>query len=189
MLVFFWLEPEGTVEIPGVVSDLEASFAAALRRDEDQAADDLARSLVCEQSLARAVSYLQDPEALSTDGRRLAVFEIAEDHLLARPERPTCVPFASAVIRGQPGGSTPDSKARITRSTRTLSQRLRDWSQRGATVRVVTARGTYEGALTRATKDHLALTSPSGETCVAYRAVHEVALLEADHPLSLEVKG
>lgn len=182
-------------DLPAALTDVEASLVATLRREEEEAADDLARSLVNDLDLPRALRCLEETELLLSDGRAVAVFEVAADHVCAGVGNPVCVPFAYAVLRGQliqqiGAGGRRSGRAGTGSSDLTLLERLRQWSDAAVVVRVQIYMGSeQEGVLTRVTPDHIALGRSGRETCLAWGAVREIQALSGLQPLSLEDSG
>lgn len=182
------------VDLPGAISDIEASLVATLRREEESTANDLARSFVNDLDLTRAVRGLAMTELLLVDGGVAAVLEVGADHFLGEGRNPACVPFSYATLRGRlakPAEKWPDEDPPPSVSSDvTLLERLREWADRGVSVRVTTGPGTaQEGTLVRATPDHLAVQRMGREICVAWAVVREVKALEEIQPLSLEDRG
>lgn len=181
-------------DLPAVVSDLEAAFVAALQRDEELAADDLASSLLHDLDIPRAVARMSRPELLLADGRAFPVVEVGLDHLVAGERNPVCVPTAFAVVRGDSQrvtvpSQTGGNRERTPFSSVTLLERMRRWASEELPVRVATASDSYEGVLTRATPDHVAIQRASREIFVSWGSVREVRRLRDDQPLSLEDRG
>ena len=180
-------------DLPGAVTDIEASLVASLRREEEAAAEGLARSLVNDLDLTRALRRLEGPELLLADGRASSVREVASDHFLGAGPNPACVPFSHATLRGRLERSAEGlpSEARVrTDSDVTLLERLREWADEDVDVRVTTAAGAVqEGILARATPDHIAIQRMGREVCIAWGAVLEVKALGGLQPLSLEDRG
>lgn len=192
----FPLGQERTVaDLPAALTDVEASLVAALRREEEEAADDLARSLVNDLDLPRALRSLEEAELLLSDGRAVAVTEVAADHVCAGAASPICVPFSYAVLRGQliqqvGAGGRRRGRGRTGTSGVTLLERLRQWADAAVVVRVGTGMGiAQEGVLTRVTPDHIGLVRAGRETCLAWGAVREIQALSGLQPLSLEDSG
>lgn len=179
-------------DLPAGLTDVEASLVATLRREEEEAADDLARSLANDLDLPRALRKLQETELLLSDGRVAPVTEIAADHVCGNAVNPVLVPFPHVILQGQliqqigAGGRRSD-RSRTGSSDLTLLERLRQWADAAVAVRVGTGTGiAKEGVLTRATPDHIALGRAGRETCIAWEAVREVQALGGVQALSLE---
>lgn len=157
----------GGSETTGWVDALEASFAAALARDEEVAATDLAFSLRQDVDVAAAV--LRSGLAWSLVGEGGAstpVDEVGTDYLRAGR---VIVPSRAAVLRSAPGPS-PRS------GDRSFLEVLGEACRAGAALAVTHRAGTAAGRLARVGLDHVAVRSGGGETIVGLAAIEAVRL-------------
>lgn len=157
----------GGSETTGWVDALEASLAAALARDEEVAATDLAFSLRQDVDVAAAV--LRSGLAwtlVGEGGASIAVEEAGTDYLRAGS---VIVPSGAAVLRSAPG---PSPRA----GNRSFLEVLGETCRSGATVEVTHRAGTVAGRLARVGLDHLAVQSGGGETIVGLAAIEAVRL-------------
>jgi hypothetical protein len=162
---------------------LESSFDAGVARAEDEAASDLALSLLQDASLTDA---LQRDGALIVhlaEGSTAPVVRVGADYVAcARAGGEVVVPLARAIVSGSPEGEPPLA------TERSLVSALRELVRRGAPVEVRTAVGTIRGRLAVATADHVVITrdgpphgfagQADGRVYVALDAVAEIHVVE-----------
>lgn len=142
---------------------LEASFEAAVAREEDVAAADLAFSLRQDVDLREAVGRSDSGWALMrAGGARHHVDEVGRDYVCAGP---LLVRSGRATLMQGPGPSP-------TISDRTFLEVLGAVCRRGA---VVTLEG-VAGRLVRVARDHVAVQRGDAETMVGLDAVERVRL-------------
>lgn len=149
------------------VGEMEASFDAAVARDEDIAAADLAFSLRQDVDVREAVRRSGTAWALlEPDGARPPVDEVGLDYVRAGA---LLVRSTAATLRSVPGSSPRSTDA-------TLLEVLGDLCRRGAGV---TVNGT-SGRLVRVAKEHLGIGREGTETIVGLAAVTSVRLDDED---------
>ena len=155
-----------------VFAGLETEFEANIARAEDEAASDLALSLVQDRSLPDALIAAGRVQ-LRLDDLQLPIAEIGPDHLLARNAggEPVLVPLDNVVVAV---GPTPISP---TRAAISLVERLRGWSRRGGEVEATTAQGRVSGQLRAAGRDHVSVRAVGGDVIVAVGALRSIRLL------------
>jgi hypothetical protein len=142
---------------------------AALARDEELAADDLAHSLIQGASLAEALKRWRSTEVLCLGvwGR---VSRKGPDHVVLG-DGATLVPHrAIAAAR-----STSGAMSGVTDLS--LLERLRGWARASTEVGVRTSQVNFRGRLNSAAPDHLVLAGPEGEILIPLTAVASVTTL------------
>jgi hypothetical protein len=168
-----------------VLGSLEATFDASIARAEDEAASDLALSLLQDLSLSEAVGRSGAFEAYLPDRPLAPVTEIGEDYAACERGGTVVVPLTRAVLRAAPGGPASE------RRDRTMLALLRERARRGGTVEVRACGALHRGALARACRDHIVLRTqrlhPADarnearhEIYIALGAIEELRLPEED---------
>jgi hypothetical protein len=142
-------------QIDRMLDSLEANFDARIARDEDEAASDLALSLLqddrLEDALCRGAWKLSRPGHLADD-----IVEVGQDYVATRSG--AVVPIRRAVVAQAP------ATRNLARSTdATFLERLRDHVRAGTPVEITAERESRRGRLLRACVDHLALGSGSND--------------------------
>ena len=140
-----------TEGVERVLSHLEVEFDAAIARDEEVAADDLALSLDQDRNLAQAVSAVGGLRLFNREGASRSVVEIGNDYLLISGPEEAYVPLARAVVLSERDCPRPR------RTEDTFLDVLRRWSREHRRVAIETRAGRFEGELSRARRDHVQL--------------------------------
>jgi Protein of unknown function (DUF2642) len=153
-----------------LMESLEASFDAAVARREDEAASDLAISLLQGRSLTDIAGREDAWDLRCGDGRRIPVTLIGRDFIGAGTPTSVLVPAARAVL------IRAEEPSRPRRSDASLIEELRGLAGLGATVRVDTQSGSFEGLLARAGPDHVLLQATAGEVLVGLEGISVVEL-------------
>jgi hypothetical protein len=157
------------------IEALEASFDAALEQSEETAADDLAFSLLQDSRLAVALSRSCGYRLHLADGGSLEVSTVGLDFVGAGDPLEVVAPSAGAIVIGAPEGHGPTGAgARPSMIRVPMLEVLRGWARRGHRAEVATPEGTFRGALTRASPDHVALGRGSREVLVGISAIRYV---------------
>ena len=155
-----------------LLAGLNESFDAAVARDEEVAASDLARSLLRGADLGERLCRAGGVTLLVEEGARVPVAGIGGDHfvcgdppfLLGRLDRN---PFALAREGRTPARSAIDAVGIVG-----------NWALREERVRVRTAEeGDYEGKLLHVRADHLVLRTPVEQHVVPMGLVKSIRLL------------
>jgi hypothetical protein len=153
-----------------LMESLEASFDAAVARREDEAASDLALSFLQGRSLTDIAGREDAWDLRFRDGRRLPVTLIGRDFIGAGRPPSVLVPAPRAVLIQASASSPPR------RSDASLIEELRGLAGLGASVRVDTECGSFEGLLARAGPDHVLLQAPTGEVLVGLAGMSVIEL-------------
>jgi hypothetical protein len=130
---------------------LAVELDAAIAHEEDQAADDLAFSLMQDLSLVQALGRARTLSVVTVDGTELAVSVAGQDFVATGGESTTVVPLTagSYIVGGGEAGLRVEDE--------TLVTFLREWARSRRPVVGVTRTGSINGYLTRVTRDHLAI--------------------------------
>jgi hypothetical protein len=155
----------GEEGIDFVVRSVEASFDAALARDEEEAASDLAFSLLQERSLSEVVERSLGLVVVDRDGVRSRVSEVGDDFVVEAPPSARLVPLSTAVFESSSGGVPPH------RRHLDLTAELRRWARSAARVSALTSVGVVAGQLMRAAPDHLTIRGRRGDHHVGREAL------------------
>ncbi|MFN2388731.1 MAG: hypothetical protein ABR575_03880 [Actinomycetota bacterium] len=155
----------------GLFVSLDASFDAAVARAEDEAASDLAFSFLQDRALADVFRVRGGRVHLG--GALLHIYSLGPDHFRVGPRGGTLVPFRAAVAVADDGDAPPGLEPR------SLLEVLRSWCRAGASVQVKTVETTLAGRLVRATSDHVAVVTRSGEAVIAHGAIRAATAISA----------
>jgi hypothetical protein len=153
-----------------LIESLEASFDAAVARREDEAASDLAISLLQGRSLTDIAGREDAWDLRCGDGRRIPVSLIGSDFIGAGSPPTVLVPATRAVLIRATEASPPR------RSDASFIEELRGLAGLGAPVRVETEAGSFEGLLARAGPDHILLQTTPGEVLVGLAGISVIEL-------------
>lgn len=153
-----------------LIDSLEASFDAAIARREDEAASDLALSLLQGRALTDIAAREGAWDLRLGDGRVLPVSLVGSDFIAAGNPPSVLVPSGRAVLIRAATGATAQ------RSDGTLIEELRGLAGLGAAIRVDAECGSFEGVLVRAGPDHVVLKGKVGEALVALAGVSVLEL-------------
>jgi hypothetical protein len=157
-----------------LIASLDASFDASIARQEDEAASDLAFSMVQGRTFREAIRGR--PLALCLDGgARLAVTAVGRDYVAAGG---TLSPSSTAVLgplafSAAGAGRAVPAAPPVARDD-TLLEMLRSWARAGRDLEVSTGSMTIRGRLACATEEHLELVAPTGRWLVGFEAVRWV---------------
>jgi hypothetical protein len=153
-----------------LLSSLEATFEAAVTRQEEEAASDLAVSLRQDQTLQETL-LRSGPVRLLLDGAHaVAVSVVGEDYVVAGDPPRLMQSRAAAFVTG--GEGNPPRRSRT--SMLTL---LRTWARSRATVDVLVDGRPYRGVLVQATAQHLTVEAAAGRLYVGADVLTEVRLV------------
>lgn len=157
-------------QVHRLLSSLEATFQAAVTRQEEEAAFDLAFSLAQDQTLQEVLLRNGSLRLLLDGGEALPVATVGIDYVVAgTPPRVTPSRSAAFVIGGE--GKPPRHA-----STSFLVM-LRRWARSRVPVAVLVHERTYTGDLIQATPDYLTLDAPTGRLIIGIGAVREIRLI------------
>ncbi len=160
-------------QLDRLLSSLEVTFEAAVNREEEEAATDLAFSLGQDQPLQEVLLRGGPLRLLLEDGAAIPVSIVGADYVIAG-DPPRLVAQASATF--VTGG---DSRLPREAATSLLTV-LRTWARSGASVAVEADGRSYNGVLVQATSDHLVLDAPAGRFVVGRGGVRQVRLISGD---------
>lgn len=164
-----------------MLGSLEATFDARLARAEDEAASDLAFSLLQDLSLTEALERAGPLQVLRAGHPPIPVTEIGADYLGCAPA--TFIPLGRAIARPI-AGPTP------VRTDQPLVALLRRHARRGTCARVTARGAVHTGVLARACRDHVviarrrrgldALEPASAETFIPLDLIDEIRLEDGE---------
>ncbi|MDQ3645420.1 MAG: hypothetical protein M3345_00630 [Actinomycetota bacterium] len=158
--------------LDGLFVSLEASFAAAVDRAEDEAASDLAFSL--KQGRRLVETLRTNGASVDLDGRLSPVHAVGSDHVRAGLRGSILVPFTHCVLALDASMPPPPGDSRST------VQVLREWARSGLNVQVRTHLRVHPGVLTVAAEDHLVVTDRERSWVVPYQAVSAISVVRGD---------
>ncbi len=153
-----------------LIESLEASFEAAVVRREDEAASDLALSLLQGRTLTDIAGREGGWDLRCPDGRTLPITLVGRDFLGAGQPPSVLVPSGRAVLARAATDHRPQS------SDISLVEELRGLADFGATVRVEAECGPLHGILARVGPDHLVLRTGMGEHIIGLDGISLLAL-------------
>jgi hypothetical protein len=161
----------------GLFTSLAAGYEAALAREEDAAASDLAFSLRQDRTLLQSLVRLGPIALLQGDFVEKPVLVIGRDYLnaslngeddRARVQGTLIVPLHRAVI--VPGGASEPPVVR----DETLVQALRRWARLGKAVTLSTRWGDFRGHLTVVSPKHVEIQAGRRLVVVGLSAVESI---------------
>ena len=156
--------------LDGLFESLGAQFEASAARAEEQAADDLAFSLLQDRRLADVLARSDAAMAHLPSGTTAPVLAIGEDFVIAG--RPSwLVPLSRASFTPAPSGPRP---RRLELDSISF---LRGWARSAATVEVTADCWRGAGKLVSVGLDYLRLECRGGPILVPASAIETVALL------------
>jgi hypothetical protein len=153
-----------------LLSSLEVQFDAAVAREEDEAASDLALSL--RQGLALLDVIRRGSWVARFDGVARPVSLVGRDFVACDGPDAILVPHRRLVVAPSDSGEA----ARF--SPASLVETLRAVCRSGADVEITCGKAAISGRLTQVGPDHAAVVSASGTTFVALEVVDRVRLAE-----------
>lgn len=157
------------------LTGLGARLDAAVARDEDEAATDLAFSLSQDRSLQGTVARLSEPLLQGPAGDRHEVTELGCDYVGCGRPVDLAAPLSRAVVRGRPGRSL------LEVTDRRFVELLRVWVRRGSQVHVEADLAVLRGSLRRAARDHLVVEAVDGSwDVVGLAAVSSIRCVRGD---------
>ncbi|MGH2755153.1 MAG: hypothetical protein ACRDLB_12060 [Actinomycetota bacterium] len=158
----------------GFLTELEASFDAAVARDENIAADDLARSFRQDERLTEILSRGGARFVDLGHGARLPVVEVGADYALAGTTAPILVHVATAIFHPATDGGPPRT------SSATWLEVLRTWAIERRKVQVTALGRTMTGILAEAARDHLTVDTDGGPALIPHAVVAAVRSCPGD---------
>lgn len=155
-----------------MLETLDTTFDAAVARAEDEAASDLAFSLLQGRALLDLVVRNGPWDLYLGEARRVPVTLVGRDFIAGGRPPTALVPAANAVLLRAPDGEPPRA------SDDGLVEELRGLAGFRAVVEVVTTGAVLRGSLTHVGPDHLALHTGVSEAMIALNAISQVTLIE-----------
>lgn len=156
--------------LEGLFASLEASFDAAVGREEDEAADDLAFSL--QQGLIQRDLLARRGFAVTVGSGTYAALEMGLDHVVAEGERLVPLTACTAVLhRDLDPPVVSDSRLVEVLRARTIDQ---------ANAEITTSAARFRGRFLLCGPDHVVIATPRGEVVIALASVLEVRLFPED---------
>ncbi|HYI44844.1 MAG TPA: hypothetical protein VE174_05195 [Actinomycetota bacterium] len=148
--------------------ELDAGFEAAIAREEEDAANDLARALRQDGNLRTAIERGSWRLKLD-DGLIAVVTEVGTDYVVASDTRfGWLVPLSRAFLYSDPDSSFPRS------FNRSLIESLRAHARAGARVEILSDLGPVTGRLIGAAVDHVRLVTSKRDVLIAARTIRGV---------------
>ena len=145
--------------------DLDVGLEAAIAREEEEAADDLARALQQDTPFHVAVSRTGWNVRLP-GGETALVEEVGTDYIAASLGQTSILAPLERVAL-----SASEDVPRPRMSGRALVEVLRRLAREGIAFEVASDQGSFSGRLSRTAADHLGVASPTGETLIGMRSV------------------
>jgi hypothetical protein len=152
-------------ELDKVLQALDAEFDAAVAKQEDAAATDLALSLLQDSILPERLTSAPYFAELA-NGTRLRVMAVGPNYVIVG--RDDLVPLTKAVFRRSEGGAPPR------RSSRDLLSVLRSWVRGGSLVEIDIQGRVLAGRLGVAGRDHVAVETTSGQLMVPLLGIDRI---------------
>lgn len=161
--------------IEGLLKSLDATFDAALARQEDEAASDLARSFQQGKPLLEALNDLATVVARGPDATRSPIARIGRDYVITATTPAHILRLSECLfVDAKDAGDGTDGN--IEHAPDTFVEVVRTVGRARRTVRVVTPYGPLEGLLTRAATDHVAISGTAADFLVPMSLVRSVQL-------------
>lgn len=169
-------------QVDRFLASLEATFDASVARAEEEAATDLALSLLQDATLADVVRRAGPLEAVCLHGT-VTVRSVGTNYLAC--DAGILLPLSRAIVRSVRGGTPP------TITDDPLLSVLRRAARRGARVEITTTGGTVVGRLVRACVDHVVVhesiagrrnRSDRGEALVGVAAIESIRIVDEAMP-------
>lgn len=158
-------------ELERVIARLEARFDAALAREEEEAAADLALSLRQDRTLSDLIRGGTALRLLGTDGARPAVTVLGADYCGTGIPL-TCVSrLGSTPLLSDSQGPAPETRRD------SLQEVARRWTRCGRTVELGLEAETVQGRLTQVGPDNIVLEAPAGTVIVPLWLVDSIRLV------------
>lgn len=156
--------------VDNVVRPLEVVFDAAVARDEELAADDLALSLDQDRTLEDVVTRASRLTTLRLGGRARPVARIGVDYVETMSPGSEYMPLDQAIYRVDGSGEA------IEPLETSFLEILRTLVRAHAFVELETREGKFTGTLARARRDHLQLGTATDTLIVPYAVLVSVSV-------------
>ena len=153
-------------DLRGLFQSLDAELDAAIAREEDDAASDLAFSLLQDRSIRELLAGRPSVAAVLADEITVPVSVVGRDYIGCGEPLTILVPLAHAVVVESSGHCLVE-----VRDDDDMLSRLRSWARARVSVEVMTRQGRFVGTLLPVGRDHLALERPIGRVIVPLQAL------------------
>lgn len=164
----------GQSEIDKLLASLNATFEAAVAREEDEAASDLAFSLLQGLDFVETLRRGHGATLRASGGATLSVVEVGSDYVVARGPSTVLVPSLHAIIVRSAVGAPP----RVVEGT--LVEALRRMARTHRTVEVRTQDGTFTGRLVKAGPDHVVVQAREANVLIGLGALRAVSVARGE---------
>ena len=161
--------------VDGLLQSLGATFDAAVAREEEEAAADLAMSLRQGRSFAD-VLVRSSWRATLDPGSSAHVEAVGRDFVIANGLGRHVIPMTHVEVAPSETGARPE------RIASTLVETLRDVARAGRGVDALSQRGEHSGVLRWVGPDHLALEGRRGLVLIPLAALLRVTVHEREEP-------
>ncbi len=155
------------------LSSLNASFEAAVEREEEQAAGDLAFSLLQDLGQVETLRRGKAAALKLAGGASLPVARVGSDYLAAGNPPNLIVPISFAVVLVGPSGPAPEI------ADDSLLLLLRRAARLGTYARISSTEGDWQGRIVKAGVDHLIVNVSGQSLIVGNGAIRAITLLRA----------
>lgn len=155
------------------LSSLNATFEAAVEREEEQAAGDLAFSFLQDLDQVETLRRGKAAALKLAGGANLPVARVGRDYVAAGTPPNLIVPLTFAVIGVGPSGPAPES------ADDSLLLLLRRAARLGTYARIATSEGDWQGRLVKAGVDHVILNVSGQSLVIGNGAMRSITLLRA----------
>lgn len=153
------------------LSSLNATFEAAVEREEDQAADDLAFSFLQDLGQVETLRRGKAAALRLAGGVSLPIERVGEDYVAAGTPPDLIVPVRFAVILVSSGGPAPQV------AEDSLLLLLRRAARLGTYVRAATSEGEWQGRIAKAGVDHLIVSALGQSLVIGNDSLRSIRLL------------
>ncbi len=154
-----------------LVESLNASFEAAIAREEDRSASELAFSFMQNRPLRDVLARLGSAQLCLPEGARAPVSVVGRDYLGAGDPLELAVPASRAVLLQAGVGEAPELRHD------SLLMVLRSWARLGLKVQLEAPSGSIRGYLEAVGSDHVQVHTPLGWGLVALGCLDAVRVV------------
>jgi len=155
------------------LSSLNATFEAAVEREEEQAAGDLAFSLLQDLGQVETLRRGKAAALRLAGGASLPIARVGRDYLAAGSPPNLIVPTSFAVILVGSSGPAPEI------ADDSLLLLLRRAARLGTYAQISTIEGEWQGRIVKAGADHLIVNASGQSLVIGNGAVRTITLLRA----------
>lgn len=155
------------------LSSLNATFEAAVEREEEQAAGDLAFSFLQDLGQVETLRRGKAAALALAGGASLPVARVGRDYVAAGTPPNLIVPLTFAVILVGPSGPAPEI------ADDGLLLLLRRAARLGTYAQVATSEGEWQGRIVKAAVDHLIVNASGQSLVIGNGSLRSIRLLRA----------